>query len=178
MKPMPIAVVAAVLAAGTLCGQDGDDALLPVKAGTRVRLQAADAQGGETFITGRLLDFTTEQVAIEAARGRIITIPRGRVTDLAISGGRPRRWKRALVGAAVGAAMAGVVGLASGDDTDCAWVCFTGPQKAAIFGMLFTPVGALIGAATPGNEQWHPIPLPGSARSRGPRGVTLVRLRW
>jgi hypothetical protein len=137
-----------------------------LESGTKIRLKTK----GNPTIYGTVASIQDGRLELSGASWRIAnagpptSFSIDEIRDFEVSGGRDSRGKRALVGAAIGAAsLALAFGLYEANrDTDCpsweyCWGRTTG--LAAIGGAIIgAPLGAALGALTAG-ERWEDVPL-------------------
>ncbi len=110
--------------------------------GSRVRVELA---GGGRTLTGRLLELSSDSMTISMDGGSH-TVPRGQIRLVEVSGGRPSRWRRAAVGAGIGAASA------------IPAAAFTGEWHVTAPLAL---VGGVIGLSLPNHERWNAVEIRG-----------------
>ncbi len=110
--------------------------------GRRVRVQVA---GQGRALTGRLVTLDRESLTLSTDGGSH-AVPRDQIRMLELSGGRPSRLRRAVVGAGIGAASGIPAAAFSGE-----WH-ITGPL--ALF-------GAVIGFSLPAHERWNAVEIRG-----------------
>lgn len=155
---------------------------------------AAAPLGAQRLSEGTLIRWTQGRLPIE---GRILErlpnggyrvqptggagladVPRRQWTPREIAADQPglayrvrpsRKGRGALIGLGAGAATGALIGLVSGDDPP-GWFAFTAEEKALGLGVIFAPVGALVGALVAPGTQWAPV----SAASAGSMPVRLV----
>ncbi len=115
--------------------------------GSRVRVLAPSAVEGR--VTGLLSDMDQTSLLI-ATNETLVRVPRGGITRLQVSRGRPRRFvKGALIGAAV--TTSSLLGGCGDDETSCSTVL----AQAFVAGAVW---GGLIGGLRRG-DRWTEVPL-------------------
>lgn len=114
----------------------------PPAPGSGIRVELTGE--GQT-LTGRLVRLSRESLTL-AMNGDSQAIPRDQIRRLELSGGRPSRWRRAAVGAGIGA-VSGIPAAA-----------FTGEWHITGPLALF---GAVIGFSLPSRERWNPVDIRG-----------------
>jgi len=138
MQPTRIRIVLGALAFSSVIAS-ADEVAAPA-AGSRVRV---DLSGEKRPLTGKYVVLEKESLAI-TIDGVMRVIPRDQIERLAVSGGRPSRARRALVGAAIGAAAAVPAAAFSGE-----WH-IEGPLAM---------LGAVIGFSLPARENWYAVDI-------------------
>jgi hypothetical protein len=174
--------LAAVLFAAPLSAQDttgASDRRFPAP-GARVRVRTIDAS---QWHYGTLAGVSRDSIRFEPEREEFeVALPLDAIDRIELSTGRQRHvWKSAAIGAAVGAGIGIVGGLASGDDDPYQFMAFTAQEKAMLLGSILGAVGfaggVIVGVVAP-HEHWRPIvrPAGGVGRvtpARARRGVSL-----
>jgi hypothetical protein len=129
----------------------------PIPPGTRVRVSAPMVFRG--VVAGRVSHTVTDTLFLAPRKGGLLAVPLSAITRTEVSQG-VRHWEGALRGAGIGAlAGGGLFGfMVFAGETNCDY-CLPGRDLqaaavgAVIGAVLFTPVGALIGAIR-GYERW------------------------
>ena len=146
---------------------NGDTLALPLDSVTSLEVSRARGQRGNGAAIGALVGGGLGVAAELGPAG--IAFGAG-VGALLGTGSRAR--KGAGIGLLVGAATGAVFGLASGDDTNCSFFCFTAGEKATLgavgLGGLGAVIGLIAGAASSG-ERWEEVPLDRLRVSVGPQ---------
>ena len=157
----------ALLASPLLAGNVLADELPPLALGKRLRVTT------DHRLVGRLVAQDDQSLTLQVREDRApVVVPRTRVTRVEESLRPGRKGHGALMGAAVGAGAAAILGVAAGED--CSrdkWLCFSRGEVALGSAILFAPLGALIGGLAAPGERWGLV-------SPGHRvGVSLVPIR-
>ena len=139
-----------VVASGGLSAEEG-----PRPDGPRVRITSVAIPSGR--VVGSLVDLDEDALIIRPVdEGTDIRMTRSSITRLEVSRRRGNRGKAVGLGVLVGAAAAGVLGLATGDDCrQGSIVCFDRGTTSAMYGIVAVPVGALVGLAISHGEKWE-----------------------
>jgi hypothetical protein len=95
-----------------------------------------------------------ENLTVVLANGEPAVVHRDLVKQFDVGTQHGPRWTHTLIGAGIGAAFGALAGLSSSPD---AW--FSQGELVAIGAILYTPVGAVIGAVLPAGETWKKVPL-------------------
>jgi hypothetical protein len=132
-----------------------DDGLQPAP-GTRVRITSSDSR-----LTGKIVAASPDALIVSVKKGREpVTVARDAITRFEL-GHRRTSGKGALRGAGIGLLAGGVGGAALGVALDSPDDWFSGGELAAggaiVFGGAGALIGALVGAASPG-ERWETVP--------------------
>jgi hypothetical protein len=111
---------------------------------------------------GRLTAFHADTMHLHLDRplsrgARGVVVPLAQVTRLDVSRSRHSRARKALGGAIIGLVAGAAIGAASGGDCENTIVCYTPGEGAAMGGVLFSGVGALIGVLLPPSERWERV---------------------
>jgi hypothetical protein len=138
MQITKISVILGVIAFSSVIASAGE--VEAPAAGARIRV---DLSGEKRPLMGNYVVLEKESLTI-TVDGIMRVIPREQIARLAVSGGRPSRARRALVGAAIGAAAAVPAAAFSGE-----WH-IEGPLAA---------IGAVIGFSLPVREKWNAIDI-------------------
>ncbi len=160
MRKRVIAALA-LLASPLLAGNVLADELPPLALGKRLRLTT------DHRLVGRLVAQDDQSLTLQVREDRApVVVPRTRVTRVEESLRPGRKGHGALMGAAVGAGAAAILGVAAGEDcSGDKWLCFSGSA------ILFAPLGALIGGLAAPGERW------GLVSSGHQIGVSMVPIR-
>jgi len=170
---------AALLSPARATADERIDGRGPVAIGSRVRLLAPSAIGGQ--VQGLVLDLDDESLLIGSDHGRPVRVPHDAITRLEVSTGRRGR---ALKGAAIGAAIGGAAFAVMPHDEYCADYVDpfeSCPDRAEMVGtgVLGGALwGALIGHFAK-TDRWNSVPLSGArvqvapTRGRGAWGLAL-----
>jgi len=137
-----------------LPGPTGAAQLAP---GDRIRVEARGIKGE---IVGSLLALDSDQLRLIAQKDSdSLVVQRPDIVALARSAGRHSRGHGAAIGALIGFAVGGVLGLAGGDDPSSNFFAMTAGEKALAGGVAGGLVGALVGALVKPAEKWEKLPL-------------------
>lgn len=119
---------------------DGSVVMLPLNG---VRVQGTMVAADESTITVR-------------SEGGDVVVPKAAASRIDVSLGRQSRWTGVGKGAAFGAGLGVLLGVAFGDDNSRGFNWSR--EDLAFLGILFlTPVGATVGAIAGGGRNWQPI---------------------
>lgn len=143
----------------------------PPPVGQRVRIQTSSA---ETPLVGTLRQVDERTLLVDDGNGAFTSVPTADVRKIELSTGRHSNVKRgAIIGGAVGVALAVGAIIAVCDDTDCEY-----GRAVTALGLGGAATGALVGAPIK-TERWRSVPLEG-VRSRVdvPRPQLSVTLRF
>lgn len=162
-----VALVAALLYAGEVQGQDQRASLSPMAVGTRVRILAPAAVNGR--IEGMILEMDEKSLLLMSEEQRL-RVPRESITQLEVSTGKRRRaLKGLIVGAGLGTLVYGAMGVGTTVDASHGEAALVGLGVGAAWGV---GIGALIKA-----DRWSSVPLErvqfGLAPTRG-KGLGLA----
>ena len=111
---------------------------------------------------GRVTAFHADTMRLDLDRplsrgARGVVVPLGQVTRLDVSRGRHSRGRKALGGAIIGLVVGAAIGAVSGGDCENSIICVTPAEGAAIVGVPFAAVGALIGVLLPPGDRWERV---------------------
>lgn len=156
--------------------------VVPVEPGAYVRLSTGtDARGRPAGpkTEGSVIAVTPDSLVLFRREGTI-RIPSQVITRIDVKQGRRPAGQRVLRGAGFGLLLGGgggaLAGYAMGDDSNCAWVCFSAEDKAMILGVLLGGSGIFVGGIAGGlsrGERWQRVPLP-TRMSLSPRGQGIA----
>ena len=103
---------------------------------------------------GSVAGLNHENLTVVLGNGQPAVVHRDLIKEFDVAGQHGPRWKHALIGAGIGAAFGALAGLSSSPD---AW--FSQGDLVLIGTILYTPIGAIIGAVLPAGETWKEVPL-------------------
>jgi hypothetical protein len=123
--------------------------------GPRVRVTSTAVPSGR--LVGTLVGLDGEALTVKPSKeGAEVRLKQAAIDRLEVSRRRGNRGKAVGLGVLVGAAAAGVLGLATGDDCrQGSFVCFDRGTTSAMYGVVAVPAGALIGLAFSHGEKWE-----------------------
>ena len=130
----------------------------------RIRVTAPSFHGKRLVGVFVSLDETTLRIEREEGQPPI-AVPRASITKIETSRHASRKGQGAAIGLLFGVATALVIGQTAGGDCHPApegeWLafdfCYTHGQVSMAAGVVFVPLGALLGAAASRGEEWSPI---------------------
>jgi|GEM_PF-2380968 len=162
--------------------------------GAWVRATVVDTTGGKEKsrdVTGTVvsLDSTTitidgtyadSSTEISSSTDSTIEIPRDNITSLETRVQKSKKGKGALIGLGAGVALGVMSGLASGDDSPDQLISWSAGTKAAVGGVFWGLLGALIGSLASPGDKWQEIPenkvqLSFGLAPAGQTGIFLTR---
>jgi hypothetical protein len=135
-----------------------------IELGSRVRatyvVHRASGETDEKEITGVLQELDENSVMIrESISDGGTKLRLEDVSLLELSVAESRKGNGVLVGLGIGVASGVLLGFVSGDDDDSEWPApeFSAGEKALILGIVFAPIGMLIGYFAAPGEKWAPV---------------------
>ena len=136
-----------------------DEVPVVVTPGDRVRIATVSDRDRVPMplrgkFVGSITDFNSNNMTVVLEGGQPAIVHRDLIAGMETSVDRGSRGKHALIGAGLGLALGAALGAVSGGDE-----MFTAADTAAIFGILFTPIGAVFGALMPAGPTWKDVPL-------------------
>jgi hypothetical protein len=143
------------------------DELPPLAVGTRLRVTT------DHRLVGRLVAQDERSLTLQIQENKApVVVPRTAISRVEESLRPGRKGRGALIGAALGAGAAAVLGVAAGDDcSGDELLCYSHGEVALVSAALLVPLGTLIGALASPGERWRPV-------SSGHRvGVSLAPVR-
>jgi len=103
---------------------------------------------------GSVAGLNHENLTVVLSDGQPAIVHRDLVKQLEVASQHGPRWKHTLIGAGIGAAFGALAGLSSEPD---AWL--DQGDLVLIAAILYTPIGAIVGAALPAGTTWKEVPL-------------------
>lgn len=163
---MPLAIP--LSAQTTVSQSDPDPAKIPtivqreLTVGERVRLSMDEP--GPTEMKGVLMGVEGSDLLITPDGGsEVVRVESSRIWRIQVSAGERRQALKGLgYGAAGGAGLGIVLGLASSDDSDCGFICFSAGEMAAMGGIFLGITGGVVGliaGALTTETTWNDVPM-------------------
>jgi hypothetical protein len=131
--------------------------------GTRVRIASGEV-AEPTVIIGTLGEVGPDSLTIQTSHGQV-AVPIATITAAWRRTQPSQKKKGALIGAAVGLAVAGVFAALASDESG--WFPSAG-EVALSASLLFAPIGAGVGAIVAPREQWVTVPVSAPGADRWP----------
>lgn len=161
-----VVVQASVCAAGIHRGPSTRDSTstsaphpVGISPGDRVRIETVwdparvpEALRGK--FAGSVAGMNHENLTVVLADGQPAVVHRDLIKQFDVASQHGPRWKHVLIGAGIGAAFGAMVGATSSPD---AWL--DQGDLIVIGSILWTPIGAMVGAVLPAGTTWKEVPL-------------------